>query len=62
MRNGGHGVVGRAPRCGVWEGIGGDAVDLTRFRGPRRPDVSSQSLPFISPSSISTRSVVCLRI
>ena len=25
MRDGRHGGVGRAPRCRVWEGIGGDA-------------------------------------
>ena len=25
MRDGWHGVVGRAPRCRVWEGVGGDA-------------------------------------
>lgn len=25
MRDGGHGVVGRAPRCRVWKGIRGDA-------------------------------------
>jgi len=25
MRDGWHGVVGRALRCRVWEGVGGDA-------------------------------------